>query len=72
MKHPFLVYRESHGLTQQQLAELLDCSQPLVALIEGFERDVQKDRAEDWEKKTGIPRLSLMYPKEFPWKAKAA
>lgn len=69
MKHPLHAYRESEGLTQQQLADALGCSQPLIALIEKWERGVTKENAEDWEKKTGLPRLSLMYPKEFPLKS---
>lgn len=72
MKHPLQAYREANELTQQQMADLLGCSQSLVALIEGGDRQVSKAHAEAWEKKTEIPRLSLMYPKEFPHRRSAA
>ncbi len=72
MKHPLHVFREAGDLTQQGMADLLGCSQSLIALIESGERGVTKVHAEAWEKTTGIPRLSLMYPEEFPWNGKKA
>lgn len=66
MKHPLQAYREAQELTQKGLADVLGCSQSLVALIESGERGVSKANAETWEEKTGIPRLSLMFPGEYP------
>lgn len=66
-KHPLLTFREASDLSQQGLADLLGCSQSLVAHIELGERTVSKDNAAEWEEKTGIPRMSLLYPEEFPF-----
>lgn len=66
MKHPLHAYRESRQLTQKGMADLLGCSQTLISLIENGDRSVSKDNAEKWEGATGIPRLTLMFPDEYP------
>jgi transcriptional regulator with XRE-family HTH domain len=71
MKHPLEAFREERELSQQGLADLLGCSQSLVAHIEAGNREVTKDNAEKWEEVTGIPRLSLLYPKDYPYPAAA-
>lgn len=68
MTHPLRAYRETHGLTQSGLAEILECSQGFIALVEGGHRSLSKLTAEEWEKKTGIPRHALMFPDEYPSK----
>ena len=67
MSHPIQTYRQQKQWSQQELADFLVCSQTLVSLIEVGERSVSKDNAEGWEAKTGIPRLSLLYPDQYPY-----
>lgn len=72
MTHPIQTYREARKLNQADLAKLLGCSPSLISLIESGEREVTRDNAEAWESVTGIPRLSLLYPDEFPYQLAAA
>lgn len=57
--NPLKAYREEHGLSQQELADLLDVSRGLVSLIETGERPITPANAKDWEPKLGIPREKL-------------
>ena len=53
-------------MTQAGLAEVLGCSQSLVALIESGKRSVSRANAEAWSEKTGIPVMALMFPEHAP------
>lgn len=59
LTHPLKKYREEHGLTQGQLAEILGVSDATVTHIENGRRRVTPERAVDWEERTGIPRATL-------------
>lgn len=65
--HPLKRYRKSLGLTQTACANLLGCSQSLIARVECEHKPISRDVAEAWEKVTGIPRLSLLYPETHPY-----
>lgn len=59
MSHPIKQYREAHGLTQLELAELLGVSRPLIGHIENGEKVVKAEVAPVWESILGIPRHEL-------------
>lgn len=58
-KSPIQAYREANGLTQQELADILDVSQTLVANVENGARPITPERAIDWESRIGIHRAIL-------------
>lgn len=70
-KHPIQQFREQRGLSQQNVADQLNCSQTLISLIEAGERPVSRDAAPKWEAALGIPRNCLLYPDEYPYDARA-
>lgn len=64
--HPLRAFRQMRGMSQDALANVLGCSQTLVCLIESGHKRVSLNNAADWESKTGIPRMALLYPDQYP------
>lgn len=76
MEHPIKTYRETHAMTQAQLAAVLGCSDATITHIENGRRRVTPENAIEWELKTGISRAKLcpeiFADKNFRSKKKAA
>ncbi len=59
MPNALLAYREKEGLSQQEVADALGISRPMVGFLENDERPFTADMAVHIEKKLGINRLLL-------------
>jgi transcriptional regulator with XRE-family HTH domain len=57
MANPLRAYRKKHGLTQQELADKLEISRSLVAMLECGDRDFTDDMALHIEGCLGIDRM---------------
>lgn len=58
-EHPLAIYCREKSITQEQLAERLGVSYPLVNHIINGRRRIIPERAKEWEARTGIPRARL-------------
>lgn len=58
--NPLRQYRESHDLSQQELADRLGCSRQMVSHLERGDRDFTLDMALKIEKELGINRAVIL------------
>lgn len=56
-------YRKQHGLSRQDCAVKLQCSESFVQLIENGSRGISIDTATKWAPILGIPREKLIFAK---------
>lgn len=59
MAHPLKTFRETHKLSQSDLARLLETSRSNVNRWESGERNIEAQKVPTISKKTGIPAAEL-------------
>jgi transcriptional regulator with XRE-family HTH domain len=57
-------FKESKGLTSQELARMLGVSDAHLSMILSGQRSPSRKLAQRISEKTGIPVLNLLYPQE--------
>ena len=59
MSNPLLAYRKKKGLSQEEVAEALEISRQMVAMLEKGERNFTGEMAVKIETKLGIDRILI-------------